>query len=85
VVELQEIRPAKGLREDVCCVVSRAHTRDPEGLLLNKSADGVELHPDMFDRGVPSLIFGEAGGCIIVTQSGGRSFGEETEPFEELA
>ncbi len=41
---------------------------DLERLLLNEGMDGVELYPDMFDGGVASLVFGEAGGCIIVAQ-----------------
>ena len=68
VPESQEIGLAQGLREDVCCIVCRLNTGDSELLLLNKGADGVELHPDVFDRGVASLIFSKAGGCIIVTQ-----------------
>jgi len=68
VPELQEIGLAQGLREDVCCVVCRLNMCDLELLLLNKGVDGVELHPDVFDRGVASLIFSEAGGCVVVAQ-----------------
>ncbi len=73
VLQVQEVGTPQSFGEDVSHIVCRPNTSDPEGLLLNKLVDGVELYVNMFDRGVPSLILGELRHCIIVVVQGGRT------------
>ena len=85
VSQTQEVRPSQGFCEDIGHVVRGPNTRDFDGLLLDQLPNRMEFDPDVFDRGVASLILGEAGGSIVIAVQRGRFFGEETDAVQELA
>jgi hypothetical protein len=63
----QEIRTCKGFCEDVSDVIAGANPHDGEFVVSNELLDGMELHSDMLNLGVPHVIFGKVAGSVIVT------------------
>jgi hypothetical protein len=74
----------EGFGEDVSDIVTGLDMCDRDLIVFNKLADGVIFHLDVFDLGVPDMVFSQvAGSVIIAVVRGGFCFGKAN-TIEEL-
>jgi hypothetical protein len=84
VAEALEVGAGEGFGEDVGDIVAGSDACDRDFIVFNKLADGVIFHSDVFDLGVPDMIFSQAAGSIVIAvERGGLSF-SEANTVEEL-